>query len=394
MHENILNGIIILTLVNLFLMVVTRRIKQPYFIAYIAAGILLGPQVFGIFSNPLTIEQIGEIGIILHMFFIGAEINLPDLLKKIGNSLLSTFVKIILCFIFMTVLGYSVGWRWEQIILFTFIISLSSSALVFQYLSKTGQLHSNLGLLTAGVLIVQDILVAPMIITLHFITTSDIGLTEVIKLIVGCVMVLFFLRAGVNKKLVRMPFYKTLIKDHELQVFLAFLFCFGMGWITHWFGLSAALGSFLAGVLIGQDESTKWIDHSLIPFRVFFLSLFFIAVGLHVDLLFLVDNLKTILLMTLSVLIINSLLNMLIFRAFRNSWRDSVYAGALLSSIGEFSFVLINIAITIGLVDHNSYQITIAVITMTMLTTFIWVSIVQSFIFRLPSLINLRASNH
>ena len=382
MHEEILNGIVILSLVNLLLMVLTRNIKQPYFIAYIVAGFLLGPHMLRLFTNPLTIEQIGEIGIILHMFFIGAEINLPDLTKKLSKSLLIVLFKVLIGFVFITAMGISLGWKWEQVLMFAFIISVSSSALVFQYLTKTGQMHTNLGLLTAGVLIVQDILVAPMIITINFISNKHISFLEVSKLCIGCLLILFFLRAGVNKKLLKLPFSRALLRDHELQIFSAFIICFGMAWLSHWFGLSAAMGAFLAGLLIGGDESTKWLDHALIPFRVFFLSLFFIAIGLHIDLFFILENWKTILLTTLIVLFINSVLNAFIFWAFKNTWRDSIYGGALLSSVGEFGIVLVNIAIAIGLVDNYSYQMTIAVITGTMLLTFIWVTVIRTLIFK------------
>ncbi|MBY0435702.1 MAG: cation:proton antiporter, partial [Cyclobacteriaceae bacterium] len=116
----------------------------------------------------------------------------------------------------------------------------------------------------------------------------------------------------------------------------------------------------------------------------FFLSVFFLSIGLQIQLDFVINNFGAIMLITLCVLLINSLINTLIFRWMGSTWRDSVYSGALLSQIGEFSFVLVNMAVSIGLIVEYSYQITLAVIAMTMMLTMIWISVIQKFIYKLP----------
>ena len=383
MTHGILDGVVILSLTVLLLAFLLKRLKQPYFIAYIIAGVILGPESFGVIEKSTTIEQLGELGVILLLFFIGAEINFPDLSKNIRKPLFGTVSQLILSFGFIMVIGYFLEWSWKETILMSFVISLSSSAIIFQYLSKTGQIHSKLGLLTSGVLILQDILIVPMMLTLSFMAKGELEARDLIKTIIGGLLVLLFIRAAVIRKLVKIPFKEDLSKDHDLQVFIGLLLCFGLAWITHWFGISAGLGAFLAGIWIGQDKATKWLDHALVPFRVFFLAFFFLSVGLQLDLDFLRTHLGTISLITLSVLVINSLINAFIFRGMGSTWRDSVYAGALLSQIGEFSFVLVNVAITLGLIGDYSYQITLAVITVSMMLTAIWISIIQAFIFKI-----------
>jgi CPA2 family monovalent cation:H+ antiporter-2 len=137
--------------------------------------------------------------------------------------------------------------------------------------------------------------------------------------------------------------------------------------------------------VIGQDKATRWLGKSLIPFRVFFMAFFFLAIGLQLDVGFFAANAGTIVLVAISVLIINSLINSLLFKLSGNSWRDSIYAGALLSQIGEFSFVLLTLAASLGLVGDYMRQITLAVITSTMLLSSIWLAIIQKLIYKLPA---------
>lgn len=384
MAHGILTSIVILSFTVLLLALLLKRVKQPYFVAYIIAGVFLGPEVFGVISKSSTIVELGELGVILLMFFIGAEISLPDLSKSFKKLLLGTLSQLLLSFLFMLVVGHFLNWSWQVIILISFVISFSSSAIIFQYLSNAGQIHSKLGMLTSGVLIMQDILLVPTMIALNFMAKGKPESVELIKTALGGLLILAFIYAAIGKKLIRIPFKHDLKHDHDLQVFIGFLLCFGLARITHWFGLSAALGAFLAGILVGQDKSTQWLDHALVPFRVFFLAFFFLAVGLQLNIDFLFKNLGTTAIITLSVLIINSLINALIFKVLGNTWRDSIYAGALLSQIGEFSFVLINVAASLGFIGDYSYQMTLAVITASMMLTSIWISIIQSSIYRLP----------
>lgn len=179
---------------------------------------------------------------------------------------------------------------------------------------------------------------------------------------------------------------REIVADHELQVFIGFSICFGMAWITAWFGLSPALGAFAAGIIIGKDKATRWLGKSLIPFRVFFMAFFFLAVGLQLDITFFVENVATIIWVTISVILINNFINTILFKLTKNTWRDSLYGGALLSQIGEFSFVLVTLAASLNLVGNYTYQITLAVITLTMLLTTFWLMIIQQLIYRLPSL--------
>ncbi|NUY81942.1 cation:proton antiporter [Flavobacterium sp. MAH-1] len=383
MSSELFHGLAVLSFVILLLIMLLRKIRQPYFIAYILSGVLLGPQVCNIVNEAEVISQLGEMGIVLLMFFIGSEIRLPDLTRAFARPLFIASVQVAVSLACMWGIGTYLEWSTTMTVLMGFIISLSSSAIVFQYLSRTGEMNSQLGLITSGVLLIQDILVVPMVVCLNFMAAGNVSAVDLAKVCAGGMLILLLLRA-VSVRRPSLPFKRDIIADHDLQVFLGFAICFGMAWVTAWLGLSAALGAFVAGIVIGKDKATRWLGKALIPFRVFFLAFFFIAVGLQLDLPFFRDNVGTIVFVALSVLLINSLLNAMLFRLAGNSWRDSLYGGALLSQIGEFSFVLMTLAVSLGLVGNYLYQVTLAVITLTMLLSSFWITVMQRLIYRLP----------
>lgn len=383
MLSQLFSGIAVLSLIVLLLILLLRRLKQPYFIAYIVAGVLLGPQVFNIIHKPDVISELGEIGIIIMMFSIGSEIDLRYLTRNFYKPLLIAVVQIVLSFMCMYFVGSYAGWQITTIVLTAFIISISSSAIVFQYLARTGEIKSQLGMITCGVLLMQDILVIPMMLALNFMSGTAVSAIQLIKVCAGGILMILFLKGALTKKLFKIPMQKEITADHELQVFIGFSICFTMAWISGWFGLSTAFGAFASGILIGHDKATHWLGSSLIPFRVFFMAFFFLAVGLQLDINFFIQNAGTVILISFSVLFINSLINTILFKLTKNSWRDSLYGGALLSQIGEFSFILMTMAASLKLVENYTYQITLAVITSTMLLTTIWLMIIQQLIYRL-----------
>ncbi|QEE49861.1 cation:proton antiporter [Flavobacterium alkalisoli] len=383
MPSDLFSGIAILSFVVLLLIFLLSRLQQPYFIAYILSGILLGPGVLNIIHSPEVVGQLGEAGIVLLMFSIGTEVDIRHLSRNFLRPLFIAMVQVLLSFLCLYAIGSHIGWSRNIVLLLSFIISLSSSAIVFQYLERTGEIKSQLGSITCGVLLMQDILVVPMILVLHFLTGSSASSLDLVKVCFGGAFIILFLWAALRKKLFRIPMRREIVADHDLQVFIGFAICFGMAWFSAWLGLSPAFGAFTAGMVIGQDKATKWLGKSVVPFRVFFMSFFFLAIGLQLEVLFFATNFGTILLITVVVLLINSIINSGLFRLTGNNWRDSIYGGALLSQIGEFSFVLVTLAASLGLVGSYTYQITLAVITCTMLFSTLWLTVIQKMIYRL-----------
>lgn len=237
-----LQSIVIMLLVILLMGLFLKRLNQPYFVAYIIAGILLGPSGIRAFKDPETISTIGELGLIIQMFFIGAEIEVPQLVKNIRKPLIGVLVQLILSFLFILLLGLSLSWSLSNTFLFSFIISLSSSAIILEYLYQHKELKTPLGILTTGILVLQDFLIVPMLIVLNFLGKGELNAIQLASSIGATLLILFLLREVVLKKRINLPFHLLLQRDHEMQVFTGLLICFGFSWITSIVNLSAAMG--------------------------------------------------------------------------------------------------------------------------------------------------------
>ncbi len=380
--HDILMSICILTLVVLLLIFLLKRLHQPYLIAYILSGIVLGPFISGTFSNTRDILTLGEIGILLHFFFIGTEVEIPDSHQKLIRPLAVQITKSLLSMIIAVVIGMRLEWPPEQILVLSFIMMLNSTAVVSEYLKKTGEVQMQLGKLTLSVLVLQDILFAPIITTLQFMGDQPVNYFKLLLSVVVCILIYVLFKAIRNRALIRLPFTKGLESDHDLQIFIGLLISFGMALLFSWFGLTESFGAFVAGVLIARTDSFHWLEKTLRPFKEFFMCLFFLSVGLMIDLVYLLENYRMILTITLAVLLINCLISALVFRMQGFNWRLSMYAGALLSQTGEYSLLLSALAWQFGIIDEGFYKVIIIVTCLTLLCSTAWITILRAFIYK------------
>jgi CPA2 family monovalent cation:H+ antiporter-2 len=178
-----------------------------------------------------------------------------------------------------------------------------------------------------------------------------------------------------KRKNLHLPIGRWLKGDAELQVFAGGFVCFGLALATGLAGLSAALGAFVGGIVVGAAQEDEWIHDSLFPFHVFLLALFFVSVGMLIRLDFILEHAGIIGILLAAAVLTNTLVNMLIFRFLGRSWSNSLYGGATLSQIGEFSFVLAAVGLQSGLIENFGYQVTIAVIALSMLVSPAWIAL-------------------
>jgi len=163
-----------------------------------------------------------------------------------------------------------------------------------------------------------------------------------------------------------------------MQIFAALAICFGLALLTGLLQLSTALGAFTAGMLVSAAKETQWVHQRLEPFRVVFVALFFVSVGLLVDIKFLTEQWVLISLLVVLVLITNTFINAFILKALGVNTRDSVYAGALLAQIGEFSFVLAAVGIQAKIITDFGYQLVIEVISISLLFSPVWIKLIKT----------------
>jgi monovalent cation:H+ antiporter-2, CPA2 family len=378
--DPILPSVVGLVLIVLLISIVLRIFKQPYIVAYIIAGIIIGPYGLGIISDEVTLSRLGAIGVVLLLFFIGMEISLKKLVLKWRVATIGTFLQILISVAAVWLISTKLGWTLERIILLGFVISLSSTAVVLKILQDRKELSTKIGQNILSILLMQDIALVPMLIIISFVGGEAISKGEIGLQIVGGIAILVLFAWLLKKDTIKLPFGKILKKDHEIQVFSAFTICFGIAMITALTGLSAALGAFIAGIIVSAAKETKWVHDSLHSFYIIFVALFFISIGMLIDVNFLIEHIKVILLLVIAVFLTNTFINALILKFLGDTWKESLYSGALLSQIGEFSFILATVGFQSAIINQFTYQTTIVIIALTLLLSPFWIYLIKSMV--------------
>lgn len=302
------------------------------------------------------------------------EVNLKKLLSNWKVALIGTLFQICLSVFFVYLFSLWTNWELKRILFLGFAISLSSTAVVLKILEEYSELGSKTGQNVLSILLVQDIAIVPMLLILSFLGGEKISYTDIIIECIGAVIIILFVIWLIKKENIKLPFSATIKKDHDLQIFWALLLCFGFALITGLFGLSTALGAFIAGIVLGSAKETKWVIQNLHPFYILLVALFFLSVGMLLDLTFILENYVVISTLVVGVFLTNTLINAIILKVLKNSWKESFYGGALLSEIGEFSFVLSAVASSLGIISTFGYNLTISVIALTLLFSPLWIA--------------------
>jgi len=218
--------------------------------------------------------------------------------------------------------------------------------------------------------------IVPMLVILGTFAGESTSLLTLGKQVVGAVLLGSLLTHIARRDRLTLPFDKWLRDDHEFQVFAAFLLCFGFAWLTALLGLSTALGAFVAGVVVAAARETDWVHRSLEPFRVLLVALFFVSVGLLIDLDFLLANWAAVGFLVVATMLLNTFINASILKLLGRRWPTAWAIGALLAPVGEFSFVLAAVGRAGGIISEFAYQGILGVIGCTLLLSPLWSSLV------------------
>ncbi|MBL1217384.1 MAG: cation:proton antiporter [Planctomycetes bacterium] len=369
--------LVALALAIIVIGLVLRRLRQPHVVGYIIAGVVLGPSGLGVVTDVGAVSRLGAFGVLLLVFFIGMELPLRSLVARWRIPIVGTTAQVLLGIACVLPLGLALDWTTKRTLFIAFVISMSSTAVILNLLRERSQLHHPLGRDVTGITVAQDLAVIPMLIVLGLMAGDRPNMTELVLQGVGAVGVfsvfIFVARTGEFN----LPWAHHLHNDREMQVFASFLVCFTFALVTGMMHLSAALGAFLAGIVIAAGKQAHWVREHMDPFRVVLVGLFFVSIGMLIDLRFLLDNLTTILILTAVVFVTNTLINSVVLRAAGHRWRPSVYGGALLSQIGEFSFILAAVGLQNQIISEYAYSTTIAVICLSLLLSPAWISLIR-----------------
>lgn len=374
-RDPLLFKIVILSLVVIASGFILKLIKQPVVIAYIAAGILLGPSGLKILVEQEAIEYAGSFGLIFLMFFIGMEISLKKLISIWEVSLSGTFFQFALSILACFLLGKYFNWSFNRILTLGIVISISSTAITVNLLKSDNQLNSDLGQKILGILIIQDILIAPILLILNLLNGEGISGIEILFQVLGIIIVSAIIFMVIRFKDWITKRFTRIMLLHEQGMFLALIICLGFSAVLGFFGLSSVLGAFIAGVLVSSLGFSQHFHDSLFSFKVLFEALFFVSVGMIIDIHFYTQNATVILILLFSTLFINTIINAFIIKASKSSWSESLYGGASLAQVGEFSFVISSIALKTEIISSYAFMICISIIASSLIISPVWLAL-------------------
>ena len=360
------------------LSLILRKFKQPGPVAYILAGICLGPSLLAVETDIHILSRMGSFGVIFLLFFVGQEISVKQITENWKVAVIGTFAQILLSVGFVFILGYFMDWSWQRNLLIGFAVSLSSTAVAINILEDKKQIKSNVGKDVITVLISQDLAIVPMLIILGSIaeTTEDMAANPWLQVLGGVVLVgsIIVTKIAVKRGIKILQFIKG---DPELQFFVPLLICLLFSFITGYFGISTALGAFVAGIITSSMGEKKWFHENLEPFKILFVGIFFVSVGMMMDLKFIWTNIIAISSLTFLAFFINTAINTAMFHFFGRPLSESLYGGALLSQIGEFGFILAAVGHKLEIINIFAYQLIMSVTGITLFLTPAWALLIE-----------------
>lgn len=384
MIDEFLQSILIIFGVSGLIIYVLGKLKIPPIVGFLIAGTIIGPYGMGLIKDPHEVEIIAEIGVILLMFTIGIEFSIPRLISlKKEVFLLGTLQVMITILVITLISQFALNAEVNNAIFYGFIIALSSTAIVMKLLADRGELNTLHGKICLGILLFQDLCVVPLMLFTQMLAGKGESyynfFTVIIKAFVILSIVFVFSRIAVPYILHEVV--KT--KSRELFIIVTISICVGTALFTSKLGLSLALGAFLAGVVISESEYSAQAVSDILPFKETFSGIFFISVGMLLNLEFIKNNLLQEVVLVGNIFLIKALIIILISYMFIHSLKVSLKSAFSLSQIGEFSFILAFTGKTTGLLDDYAYQSFISASVMTMLFTPLIIKYSPHFIDRL-----------
>ncbi len=365
-----LTDLLILLLASVSVAFFARKYKISATLGYLLAGLIIGPFALALLPDVENSKIISEFGLIFLLFTIGLELPFQRLqvLRRyvFGLGTLQVFITSIFFYYICSLLGFGV----ETSIAIGIILSLSSTSVVLQLLSEKGELNTRFGRITFSVLLLQDLVVVALLVSISFFRDPSSGLLEavvfpLIKSLVGLACVILIGRTCLR------PVYKhfALGDPPELFMGVTLLVILGTSYATAKVGISMELGAFLAGMLLAETEYRHKVEENIRPFRGLLLGIFFMTIGMKVDLRFVFSEAYLISSILFGAMFAKIIIMLPLVRLFQRDWDVKLKTAFLLASGGEFVFVLVLPAQEVGIIDERTSQVLLTSAALSMIFT-------------------------
>jgi len=372
-----LTGITIVGLAAVICGMVMTRLRQPAIVGYILAGVILGPSGLGLVGNREQIQLLAELGVLLLLYFIGMELSLRSFRRMWRLAIFTTVIQIGLSVGVAFAVTNFLGWPPSQAVLLGFVLALSSTAVAVRMLDDVGELRTRAGRITVGVLIAQDLAVAPMLLVISGMSGGALNLWTLAKVGASVLLLTAAIIFLSGRRKIQLPFAELLVTKRDLTPLAALCWCFGCAAFAGVTGLSPAFGAFMAGLVIGNSAQRQFAYETTKPIESVLMMAFFLSIGLLIDLGFIWSNLFVVLMLWLFITVFKSALNMSVLHLLGERWQVAFLSSIMLAQLGEFSFVLGAAAIDHTIIDSDIYRLIVAVTVLSLVTSPLYMASVR-----------------
>ncbi len=367
--HGLLRDLLVVLSASVLVVVLLHRVRMPTIAGLLIAGALIGPTGLALVSDTEAVGRLAEIGVVTLLFSIGLEFSLSHLRRIARMVCVGGALQVGITLAVTYLLARAFGWTDNRALFFGFLVALSSTAIVLRGLAERGKVDAPHGRLIVGVLLFQDLCVVPMMLVTPMLAAEStdafaIGsaLLKAAGVMVLTVVLARFVVPGLFQQVAR-------TQRRDLFLLAVVLVCAGIAWATSLVGLSLALGAFLAGIVLSDSEYGHQALSDILPLRDLFTSLFFVSMGMLLDLELLSRSPQLVLSLAGVLLCGKLILATLAGLLMRLPVRVALLSGAALAQVGEFSFVLADLGANVGLMNVDERSVFLDASVLTMLVT-------------------------
>lgn len=353
--------ILILLISSVLAVALFRAFQLPAMLAYFLVGLALGPHSFGLLPDTNATREFAEFGIVFLMFSIGLEFSLPQLYAMRKKVLGLGGAQVLITLLSVMGIAKLAGLAWPAAFVIGAALTMSSTAIVSKILAERVDLNSRHGRLSIGVLLFQDIAVVPVLVLIPALGVADANLTNVLglALLKAAAMLLFLFTIG---KWIINPWFNLVAgqRSRELFVMNVLMVTLLLAYATKLAGLSYALGAFIAGMLISETKFRYQVESDISPFRDILLGLFFISVGMLLNIGEIYHNIGLVLLILVGFVLFKAAILTLVVKFVKYETGVAIRTGLILAQAGEFSFVILALGVEQKLISGPALQLILA----------------------------------
>ena len=363
-----LQSVLILLATAVLVVAVFRSLRLPPLLGYLIVGVAIGPHALAWIPDTAEARGLAEIGVVFLMFSIGLEFSLPKLITMRRIVFGLGAAQVLAALLIVWGIASALGVEWRAGLILGGVLAMSSTAIVARMLAERLELNSPHGRQIIGILLFQDIAVVPLLILIPALAAGTADLAANLGLALVKAAVVLALMLFIGQRLMRGWFHLVARqKSSELFVLNVLLITLGLAYVTEIAGLSLALGAFIAGALISETEYRYQVEVDIKPFRDVLLGLFFVTIGMLLDVRVVFEQAPAVFLTLAALLVLKSLLILGLSLVFGTDSAVALRTGLALAACGEFGFVLLARADALGLMPAQTMQPVLAAMLLSML---------------------------